>query len=67
PSRSPAERAGLREGDRLIAVDAAPLLDTADLRQRVSAARPGTALRIDVERDGSRRTVSVTTEAASGD
>ncbi|MDR7332947.1 S1C family serine protease [Roseateles asaccharophilus] len=64
---SPAERAGLREGDRLIAIDGQPLADTADLRRRVNATRPGTTLRVEFERDGARRTVSITTEAASGD
>ncbi len=63
----PAERAGLSVGDRLIAIDAAPLADAADLRRRVSASRPGTALRIDLERNGARRAVTITTEAISGD
>lgn len=64
---SPAERAGLREGDRLIAIDGRPLADTTDLRRRVKAMRPGATLRLEFERDGARRTVSITTEAASGD
>ncbi|HEY0957505.1 MAG TPA: trypsin-like peptidase domain-containing protein [Roseateles sp.] len=64
---SPAERAGLRENDRLIAIDAVPLADTADLRRRVAAVRPGTVLRLELERDGARRSVSVTTDAGSED
>lgn len=64
---SPAEKAGVRVGDRLIAIDAAPLADTADLRRRVSATRPGTTLRVELERDGARRSVSITTESASDD
>lgn len=64
---SPAQRAGVREGDRLVALDGLPLADTADLRRRVAATRPGTPVRIDLERDGTPQSISVTIDAVAGD
>jgi S1-C subfamily serine protease len=64
---SAAERAGLRTGDRLIAINAAPLADTADLRRRVNATRAGPRLSVELERDGRRQTLDITTEAARDD
>lgn len=64
---SPAERAGLRVGDRLIAFESGGLSDSADLRRRVSAIRPGTGVRLEFERDGTRRSVTLTPEALGDD
>ncbi|HMO48329.1 MAG TPA: RIP metalloprotease RseP [Rubrivivax sp.] len=53
----PAERAGLREGDRVLAVDGQPVEDAAQLRERIRrAVRDGGALpmRWSVERDARR-------------
>lgn len=47
----PAERAGLQVGDRVSAVDAAPITDWRELVEAVKQ-RPGQPLRLDVERDG---------------
>ncbi|MBL8521903.1 MAG: RIP metalloprotease RseP [Betaproteobacteria bacterium] len=54
-----AMRAGLKKGDRILAIDGAPI----DRFEQVAAwvsSRPGQELRIDVERDGARRVAVVT-------
>ena len=48
---SAAERAGLREGDRILAVDGQPLGSWSDLVAAVQA-RPGRPMRLEVRRDG---------------
>lgn len=58
----PAARAGLREGDRVLRVDAAPVPDAAFLRERIVAAgRGGTSVPMtwEVERDGRVLTLEV--------
>lgn len=54
-----AERAGLRSGDRVVAIDGTPVASRTELIERVqrSAGRP---LALLVERDGARRTIDVT-------
>jgi regulator of sigma E protease len=58
---SPAERAGLAPGDRVLAVDGAPLADWEALVNAVRA-HPGRPLSLLVEQDGARRTVEVVPE-----
>lgn len=58
----PAQQAGLRLGDRILAVDADPVDDWRDWVQRVRES-PGTALRVEIERDGTRLELSVTPRA----
>jgi serine protease Do len=49
---SPGERAGLMIYDLLVAVDGVRVLGSDDLIRRISARNPGTAVRLDVLRDG---------------
>lgn len=56
---SAAERAGLQPGDRIRAIDDAPIEAWEDLVGAVQAS-PGRALRVRVERDGVLRTTEVT-------
>jgi serine protease Do len=49
---SPGERAGLRTYDLLVAVDGTRVTGSDDLIRRISARAPGTAVRLDVVRDG---------------
>ena len=49
---SPAERAGLRQGDVISEVDAKPVADANALRNHVAATRPGSELALTVLRDG---------------
>ena len=55
----PAQAAGLRMGDRLLALNEKPLVDWQDLVDRVRAL-PGQAVSISLERDGQRLDVPVT-------
>lgn len=58
----PAWRAGLRPGDRVLAIEGEPIRYWWELLDRVSRS-PGAALRFDVERTGERRTVTVVPKA----
>jgi membrane-associated protease RseP (regulator of RpoE activity) len=58
----PARAAGVRDGDRVLAVDGRPVADFADIRRLVAAGGGGpVALRL--ERDGRETTVSVAPDA----
>ena len=69
--QGPAQAAGLRVGDRLLALNDQPLVDWQDLVDRVRGL-PGQSISISLERDGQRLDVPVTLasrgegEAASG-
>jgi len=56
---SPAERAGIRAGDVIVAVNGRPVKGAADLRNRVGLLRVGQDVGLALWRDGRRRTVSV--------
>ncbi|HMN84740.1 MAG TPA: RIP metalloprotease RseP [Bauldia sp.] len=58
---SPAERAGFKSGDVIVAIDGRPVATFSDL-QRIVSASPGTELAIDVERAGEKLTLSATPE-----
>ena len=55
----PGEKAGLRHGDILLRVDDVEVEETRDLIEYVAAQPPGTTVRLQVWRDGERRTVPV--------
>lgn len=57
---SAAEKAGLKAGDVIIRLDGKELRDTRQLRNLVAATAPGSSVRIDVVRDGKKRTLSAT-------
>lgn len=57
---SAADRAGLREGDIILAVDDVELSDWRALTQSIQNRRPGDEVRITYLRDDDRRTVTVT-------
>jgi regulator of sigma E protease len=54
----PASRAGLHAGDRIVAIDGAPMKDFAQIVEYISA-RPDTRVSIDYQRAGVTRTVPV--------
>jgi serine protease Do len=56
---SPAERAGLRTNDLVIAVNGVPIRNGAELKNRVVVARVGDAVDLTVVRGSSERTVAV--------
>jgi serine protease Do len=53
---SPAQRAGLRKGDIIVALNGKPVEDANDLRMTVSMMQPGTSVQLQVIRDGADRT-----------
>ncbi len=61
----PAERGGLRHGDRVLAMEDEPLAGpdpAADLSRRIGAAGPGAAIRLEILRDGERSEVEIVTK-----
>ena len=57
---TPADRAGLRAGDRVTAVDGDAIESGDELRERIDAQRPGDKLTLTITRSGDERTVEVT-------
>lgn len=58
--KGPAEQAGLREGDRILAIEAEEVQELADLWRRLWAAGPpGTRLRLQIGRDDAEQTISI--------
>ena len=57
---SAAERAGLRAGDAILAIDGHALRGSADLRGRVGMRRPGDTVTLDIWREGERQSIDVT-------
>ena len=57
---SPAEKAGIKAEDVIIAVNGKPVKDARDLAKKIGAIAPGTKVDLSVVRDGSERTVALT-------
>jgi Do/DeqQ family serine protease len=62
---SPAERAGLRTNDLVVAINGAPMRSGIELRNRVGLSRIGDDVELTVERGGSERNVTVRIEKAT--
>src|SRR6202140_1479451 len=62
---SPAERAGLRTNDLVVAINGAPMRSGTELRNRVGLSRIGDAVELTVERGGAERNVTVRVEKAT--
>ncbi|MFQ5482064.1 MAG: S1C family serine protease [Nitrospinaceae bacterium] len=56
----PADRGGLKRGDVIVRFDNRNLISMAELPRWVAGAPPGAEVRLDVIRDGQRRTLTVT-------
>ncbi len=63
---SPADRAGLREGDIIVAVDDQEVTAEHTLRDLIRARRPGERVRLRVLRDGEETFITVRLGAAQG-
>ncbi|MGK7294533.1 MAG: RIP metalloprotease RseP [Candidatus Wenzhouxiangella sp. M2_3B_020] len=63
---SPAERAGLRAGDRIVAIGGETIDGWRALVERIPAAAGEGAVRLEVARNGARRTVEVEPERIDG-
>ena len=55
----PADKAGLRRGDAIIAVEGQPIREPKDLSRRIAAFDPGKSVSLTVLRDGKERTVTI--------
>ncbi|QKW34804.1 site-2 protease family protein [Actinomadura sp. NAK00032] len=56
---SPAERAGLRAGDKVVAFNGAPVSDWDDLTAAIGKARPGETVKVTVQRPGASGPVTL--------
>jgi len=56
---SPADKAGLRQGDIIVAYRGKPVQDVGNFRNRVSLTSPGSTEELEILRDGRRKTVHV--------
>ena len=56
----PAAKGGLRVGDVILRLDNHPIVMSSDLPHRVGILKPGTTSRLEVMREGERRTLNVT-------
>ncbi len=57
---SPAEKAGLRQGDVVIAYRGKPVTDVGTFRNKVALTRPGNQEELTILRDGKQKTLTVT-------
>jgi regulator of sigma E protease len=60
----PAERAGLKAGDRIVEIDGATMSGWVALRRSVNAAALGTPLAVTIERNGERQELQVRPDSA---
>lgn len=56
---SPAEKAGVKQGDVILRLNGAELANTAELRNKVALLLPGSNAEVDIIRDGQNQTVSI--------
>lgn len=58
-SKSPAEKAGIKQGDVVLAIDGKPVNNVAELRNAIAMTSPGTKLVLTVIRDGKKYSIPV--------
>ncbi len=59
-SGSPADKAGIQQGDKILSVDSSPVRDPVELGARVRSHKPGDVVAVVFERNGTQQTVQVT-------
>ncbi len=62
-----AERAGVQQGDVVLSLDGQPINSSNGLRNAVARLQPGTNVKLEVLRDGSRKTLSVALDERRAD
>ena len=63
---SPAEKAGIRSGDTVVAVDGNTIREARELSRRIAGVQPGKTVQVTLYRDGRERTVSLEVGRQSG-
>jgi serine protease Do len=56
---SPAEKAGIKSGDVITALNGTPVKDSRDLARHVAQLAPGTSVKFDVLRDGASKSITL--------
>jgi serine protease Do len=64
---SPAEAAGLKNGDVILKFDNQPIENANQLKLRVAETTPGTTVPVEVDRNGEAKTLNVTVQERTGD
>ena len=64
--KSPAEKAGLHDGDIITQFNGKPVKDSRHLKLQVAQTRPGTSIPVTVLRDGKEKTIEVTVKELPG-
>lgn len=64
---SPAEKAGIKQGDILITMDEKELADVPDLRNRVAMIAPGTKVKFQIIRNGKKMYLTITIDEQPAD
>jgi serine protease Do len=64
---SPAEQAGLKQGDVILKIDGKTVDKVDNFRNRIALTAPGTKIKLTILRDGKRRDVTVTVGKLEGD
>ena len=64
---TPAEKAGLKSGDVITAVDGEPVADARELTRKIGALKPGAKAEITYLRDGKERTATVALASQPGE
>ena len=59
-ANSAAERAGIRRGDVILAIDGQPVTDSNALRNRIASTKPGSSVAVTIVRDGREQTLNAT-------
>ena len=57
-SGSPAQKAGIKSGDVITAVDGRAITSSAQLRNRIGLTKPGTKVQVTLNRNGNSETVN---------
>ncbi len=65
PAGSAARRAGLQQGDVIVAVDGKPILRVGQFQRVIASYHPGDEVKLDVVRYGARRQLKVTLTPAA--
>ncbi len=64
---SAAEKAGLQKGDKIMSIDGEETKSSSDVKAKISKSKAGDKLKFEIERDGSKKTLTVVIQEAKQD